>query len=242
MAEMLANQVTEFAHIWDNAARVRELANARAAWRLRRKRLIASRAWKLLSSLTLLSLGAALGAYCVYQLRPTQVIQHAVYTIEAAPMAAMASIAASEPPSDMKQAETLTAAEGEPHSSSMKKELEKYKRRAKATSRATENSVSAKATPAAQVALPPAPSASAVEEKPRSVSSIYEAPQAVQAPAAKKIEPSLRVVNVPIDGLLNLDVQGSVRSYKVGERLPDGSVLQNADAKTGKFSTTTLRN
>jgi hypothetical protein len=54
---------------------------------------------------------------------------------------------------------------------------------------------------------------------------------------AQKSEPvnSLKVIGVPVDGILNIDVAGAVRSYKIGDRLPDGKVLNEANAERNTF-------
>jgi hypothetical protein len=48
-----------------------------------------------------------------------------------------------------------------------------------------------------------------------------------------------RVLSVPVEGvaMVQTDPQKSVRPIRVGERLPDGSVLKRADVATGKVET-----
>ena len=42
---------------------------------------------------------------------------------------------------------------------------------------------------------------------------------------------------MPVDGVLNLEVDGVIKSIRVGQQLPDGSTLTQALANTNEFVT-----
>ena len=56
--------------------------------------------------------------------------------------------------------------------------------------------------------------------------------------AAKQPTPSApraKVLSVPIDGMVTVEIDGAVRPYRVGQTLPNGQTVLSADASTGKF-------
>lgn len=58
------------------------------------------------------------------------------------------------------------------------------------------------------------------------------------SPAAAKTAPvpaRARVLSVPVDGMVTVDVDGAVRTYRVGQVLPNGQSVVSADATSGKF-------
>lgn len=64
-----------------------------------------------------------------------------------------------------------------------------------------------------------------------------QAPSNSQA-AAKQLAPSApraKVLSVPIDGMVTVEIDGAVRPYRVGQTLPNGQTVLSADASTGKF-------
>lgn len=64
--------------------------------------------------------------------------------------------------------------------------------------------------------------------------------QAVQQPINTKTNnqpsPRARVISVPVDGMVNVDFDGAVRLYRVGQTLPNGQTVLSADAASGKFN------
>ena len=58
-----------------------------------------------------------------------------------------------------------------------------------------------------------------------------------QAAAKQPSPPALRakVLSVPIDGMVTVEIDGAVRPYRVGQTLPNGQTVLSADAATGKF-------
>lgn len=80
--------------------------------------------------------------------------------------------------------------------------------------------------------------------KPKADGGVYEVTERFKPPAPARGEPSAssmpagwKVVGVPVDGILNLEVGGAVRSYRVGDRLPNGAVLAEASAERNSFKT-----
>jgi hypothetical protein len=58
------------------------------------------------------------------------------------------------------------------------------------------------------------------------------------SPAAAKTAPvpaRARVLSVPVDGMVTVEVDGAVRTYRVGQVLPNGQSVVSADATSGKF-------
>ena len=58
------------------------------------------------------------------------------------------------------------------------------------------------------------------------------------SPAAAKTGPvpaRARVLSVPVDGMVTVEVDGAVRTYRVGQVLPNGQSVVSADATSGKF-------
>jgi hypothetical protein len=43
------------------------------------------------------------------------------------------------------------------------------------------------------------------------------------------------VLSVPVDGMVTVEVDGAVRTYRVGQVLPNGQSVVSADATSGKF-------
>lgn len=70
-----------------------------------------------------------------------------------------------------------------------------------------------------------------------SPTNVYEAVVRADSsePVIKPVE--LRVIGIPVDGVLQLDVGGVVRQFKPGQMLPNGEVLTEANAASNKFKT-----
>lgn len=67
---------------------------------------------------------------------------------------------------------------------------------------------------------------------------VYEATVKQEAPReAVSKAAELRVIGIPVDGVLQLDVNGIVRQFKPGQVLPNGEVLTEANAASNKFKT-----
>lgn len=73
----------------------------------------------------------------------------------------------------------------------------------------------------------------------RNVASGLDQSQAGGPSSQTRSSVEYRVLSVPVEGvaLVQTDPQKSVRPIRVGERLPDGSVLKRADVATGKVET-----
>ena len=52
-------------------------------------------------------------------------------------------------------------------------------------------------------------------------------------------EPGFKLAGVPVDGIALIQIEGgAIRAFKLGQKLPDGSIIQSANSKTGEIQTT----
>jgi hypothetical protein len=67
---------------------------------------------------------------------------------------------------------------------------------------------------------------------------LQPSPSAVAIPKATEKQPGYTLVGVPVDGVAQIKLTGStaIKHVKVGEKLPDNTVLKKANAETGEIS------
>ncbi len=228
MAE--AAQNFEVAQLWDAALVQREMAHAMAAQRQRTARIRQHKLSKIAFAFVLLGLGAAggfLGAQLLAKekpaLAPIEQVLLSHYTIVPVAQPIVDQVA---PPSHASS--TPAAAPSNKHSKAAAAAVVPAPARSSTVPAATIT----KTTPAA---------ASNSPEQPSAQGKYYEArPDISSTTSINTSVPTtgLKVINVPVDGVLQLDVDGAVRAFKVGDALPDGSRLKQANAQSGTFETT----
>lgn len=90
----------------------------------------------------------------------------------------------------------------------------------------------------AQSTASPGKEGSGAYEEPQLHSQSPSLPQQPSIPRSKVLASlSYKVLGVPVDGVLNLEVDGVIKSIRVGQQLPDGSTLTQALANTNEFVT-----
>jgi len=226
-------QSFEVAQLWDAAFAQREMAHAMAAQRLRTARLRQHKLSQVGLAFALLGLGATagyMGAGLWSKEMPAAVEQVLV---------SQYTIAAVSPPSvDQASAPVADLASAPADSSSMPGAPSKQEQ-PKVTPVTV---VPAAAKPSAPIAvLKTLPAAGSNSQAPSPTQGKYYEARIDASIGTALAAPSLKVINVPIDGVLNLDVDGAVRAFKVGDVLPDGSRLKQASAQSGSFETTERR-
>jgi len=223
MAESAQN--FEVAQLWDAAFAQREMAHAMAAQRQRTARIRHHKLSKIAFSFMLLALGATggfVGAGFLAK-EPPAPIEHVLLSRYAIVPVAQPIVDQAHPPADASSMAAVAASHKQP----------------KAAAVAVVPAPAKQAATVASTKTSPAAGANSAESAQRQ-GKYYEARP--DTGISTVLPPTgLKVINVPLDGVLNLDVDGAVRAFKVGDVLPDGSRLKQASAQSGTFETTARR-
>jgi len=86
------------------------------------------------------------------------------------------------------------------------------------------------------------------KSKTRSSNGHYEAPSQDQgtvaakgkskSPSANATDAGFKLAGVPVDGIALIQIEGGpVKAFKLGDKLPDGSIIQSANSATGEIQT-----
>ena len=217
----------------------RGASEARAMVRQRRQRLINNRRRLIACAIACLAIGFSAGAWVSFvSSQPTLAIpalnEQVVYQVEfpksaplvQAPLVEPLATAVTTTPTTI-QVPSTTASTPAPNSMPPGQPPSQTKQQA--------------VLPKLTVAIK-SPAGSSQGEKDASVPSVstnvYEATVKQDVPrevVTKTAE--LRVIGIPVDGVLQLDVNGTVRQFKPGQTLPNGEVLTEANASSNKFKT-----
>jgi len=231
MAESAQN--FEVAQLWDSAFTQREIAHAMAAQRQRTARIRQHKLSKIAFAFMLLALGATGGFVGAGMLAkeptataPIEQVLHSHYAIVPVAQPIVDQVA---PPSDASSTPAASPSHKQPKAAAV----------AVVPAPARPSTV-----PAATITKTTPAAASNSPEQPSAQGKYYEArPDIGSTTSINTSVPmtGLKVINVPVDGVLQLDVDGAVRAFKVGDALPDGSRLKHANAQSGTFETTARR-
>lgn len=237
---------TQALQVWRDAQVQRELAQAQAAWQLRLRRLTRQRRTRVAVLLVFWALGVGCGILIASQVPwpPQRVLAPAAATGpglglgQGPALATPASPEASEPNAPTPEgdvAERTTAHDATPDPTPLQ---------ASNTQAAPEPSSLATLRPPKK-GNQPAPARLQAREVGQSAETGRGAPAShpsVGIPTAPDAPgPSasrLQVLSVPLDGVAMVQTEpNKFRSFRVGDTLPDGSVLRKADALTGQIET-----
>lgn len=236
--------------VWRDAQVQRELAQAQAAWQLRLRRLTRQRWIGVAVLLIFWTLGLGCGVLITTQAAWRPHLANAPASAADPALTMTVSREASSPhapPPEGDAAEThasqdptpaqvsQTQAASEPPPAVTTSPAEKETERASAARPRPPSGARAERAAARPQAQEAAPSAETGRRSPTSHPPVSTATAPdTPGPSAS----SLLVLSVPMDGVAMVQTEpNKFKSFRVGDTLPDGSVMRKADALTGKIET-----